>query len=251
MKHLALIFSIVFTMTFSLLAQAEKSFEQAGRLYQAGKYDFALEKYLSIKKSGYESSELNYNIGNSYYKIANYPKAILYYEKALKLNPSDEDAQINLKISNLKIVDKVSEIEPFFIYKWLKIAINFFSPTLWAVFFIITLFSASAFLILQIVIRKPSLKKTFFALAILSLCFAVINLSSAIYANYLINASNSAIVMSQAVNVKSGLDPTADVSFVLHEGTKVNILEVKDNWLKIKLSDGREGWMPQKDAENI
>jgi tetratricopeptide (TPR) repeat protein len=251
MKKSALIFSLIFIFSISLFSQNEKAFEQAGRLYQAGKYDFALEKYLSIKNSGYESSELYYNIANSYYKISNFPKAILYYEKALKINPSDEDAQVNLKISNLKIVDKVNEIEPFFLFKWLKIFINIFSPTLWAVFFVISLFVAMAFFITQIVLSKPSLKKLFFGLGITGICLAFVSIGSAIYANYLINSTNSAIVISQVVNVKSGLDPTADVSFVLHEGTKVSILEIKDNWLKVKLADGREGWLPQKDAENI
>ena len=251
MKKTILIITLIMLFCLNIFSQQEQLFTQAGKLYQSGNYSQALEKYLSIRNSGFESSELYFNIANSYYKINNYPKAILYYEKALKLNPSDEDSQFNLKISNLKIVDKVNEIETFFVFRWIKIYVNIFSPTLWTVFFIIELFLASLFFIMQLMLKNPRLKKLFFGLGIVMVCFAFLNIGSSIYSNYLMNADNSAIIISQAVNIKSGLDPTADISFVLHEGTKILILEDKDNWLKIKLSDGREGWVPAKDVEHI
>lgn len=251
MKKFILLLSLFITLSVNLFSAPDKDFEQACRLYQAGKYDFALDKFLNIRKAGFESEELYFNIANSYYKLSNYPKAVLYYEKTLKLNPAYEDAQVNLRISNLKIVDKINEIEPFFLVKWLKAYTTYFSPTIWAIFFIIGLSVASAFFILQIFLHRPRYKKLFFALGIISFSLAFMNLATAIYSNYKLNTSNAAIVITQAVNVKSGLDPTADVSFVLHEGTKVSILEDKDNWYKIKLGDGREGWMPKKDAENI
>ena len=108
---------LILTVMFSVAVMAQNAderFEQANEAYNEGLYDQALTGYSAIETEGLESSVLFYNMGNTYYKMKDYPHAILYYEKALKLDPSDEDTRVNLEIANLAVVDKINPIPQSF-----------------------------------------------------------------------------------------------------------------------------------------
>src|SRR4051812_4383220 len=112
---------IVFILCFPLLIMADDSqslFNKGNTFYQKEEYDKAIEQYDKLLKQGYESSELYYNLGNSYYKTGNIPSSILNYERALKLSPSDEDIILNLKLANLKIIDKIEPLPQLFYIQW-------------------------------------------------------------------------------------------------------------------------------------
>ncbi len=245
-KFLVIVFIILTAINISNAKDLEQVFDKAGKEYTSGNYYNALQDYLNIIEQGKESPELYYNIGNSYYKLGEYPKAILYYEKALKLDNSNEDAKFNLRIVNLKIIDKITEIEPFFLFKWFDSLRNFFSISGLSVIFIVLFFISAGFFIFVYFIKSNKLKKSLLLVSGIVFAFSIISLSAAGYSKYLNDNSLSGIIMEQTINIKSGLDPTADVSFILHEGTKVKILEEMENWFKIKIADGREGWLPKE-----
>lgn len=235
----------------SAYADNQEIFKTANKHYKAGNYENAIELYSKILKTGEYSAELYFNIGNANYKTANFPKAILYYEKAKLLSPSDEDINLNLRIANQKIVDKIPVIEPFFLYSFVMQQVNMFDSTAWAMAFLVHLSIVIIALALKMFAVTPWKKRLYFGIACLFGLMALIGISSAITRLNIENAKDTAIVMTPVVDMKSGLDPTAETSFVLHEGTKVKILDTKDNWFKVKISDGREAWIPAKDVEVI
>ncbi|MGE0089975.1 MAG: tetratricopeptide repeat protein [Bacteroidales bacterium] len=247
-----LITILITTLYFGAFAQDNNAlWETANKLYIEGKFDQAIETYQKINNSGYESSELYYNMGNSYYKLNKIAKAVLYYEKALQLSPNDEDIRFNLELANRYVVDKIEKLPVFFITNWFISIRNLFSANKWAVLSIIFFFTTLVFITIYLISRKYSLKKFSFWI---SLLFIVLFLSS-LYFSYkqkqVILNDDTAIIMSPSVTIKSSPDISGNDIFVLHEGTKVWVLDQISDWREIKLSDGTKGWLKNSDLEII
>ena len=234
---------------FAFMGKAQESvdvwFEQANAAYNMGNYDSAKIIYEKILATDMESVPLYYNLGNAYYKMHEYPLAIYYYEKALKLDPSNEEVQTNLAIANHAIVDKIEPVPQSFIVRGWRNARASLSGNQWAwcsiVFFALLL--VSLFLFLRS--RKVGLRKLgFFAGLVFLLAFGL----SVVFAAQLKVASekqDQAILMTPTVTVKSSPSETSVDLFVLHEGTKVSILETTDGWCKIKIANGSVGWLTE------
>lgn len=233
------------------LSPSQEIFEKANRHYKAGNYDAATELYTKILLSGNHSSELYYNLGNAYYKAGNFPKSILNYEKAKLLNPGDADIDLNLRIARGKIVDRIPVIEPFFLYSWANSFAACRDSDGWAS----VVFGFFVFMLVLLAMKMFAVRRWKRRAYFIGACVAgfgvIIALACSIYRLNIETAKDTAIVMTPVVDLKSGLDPAAETSFVLHEGTKVFILDTKDNWYKIKISDGRQAWIPAKDVETI
>ena len=234
---------------FAFMGKAQESvdvwFEQANAAYNMGNYDSAKIIYEKILATDMESVPLYYNLGNAYYKMHEYPLAIYYYEKALKIDPSNEEVQTNLAIANHAIVDKIEPVPQSFIVRGWRNARASLSGNQWAwcsiVFFALLL--VSLFLFLRS--RKVGLRKLgFFAGLVFLLAFGL----SVVFAAQLKMASekqDQAILMTPTVTVKSSPSETSVDLFVLHEGTKVSILETADGWCKIKIANGSVGWLTE------
>ena len=236
---------ILALLSFAGKAQqtANDWFEQANAAYNMGNYDSARIVYEKILATDVESVPLYLNLGNTYYKMREYPMAIYYYEKALKLDPSNEDVQTNLAIANHAIVDKIEPVPQSFIVRGWRNARASLSGDQWAwcsiVFF--ALLVVSLFLFLRS--RKIGVRKLgFFTGVVFLLAFAL----SVIFAAQLKRASETqdqAIIMAPTVTVKSSPNEASVDLFVLHEGTKVTVLETSDGWNKVKIANGSVGWL--------
>lgn len=220
-------------------------FEQANAAYNAGNYDTAKELYEKILTLEMESVPLYFNMGNTYYKMHDYPMAIYCYEKALKLDPSNEDVQINLAIANRAIVDKIEPMPQSFIVRWWQNTRAWFSGDQWAWLSIVVfaLLLVSLFLFLRA--RKLGVRKLgFFTGLVFLLVFAL----SVVFAFQLKHSSltqDQAIIMTPTVNVKSSPNEASVDLFVLHEGTKVDVLETESGWNKIRIANGSVGWLSE------
>lgn len=218
-------------------------FELANAAYNMGNYDSAKIVYEKILSTDVESVPLYFNLGNTYYKIREYPMAIYYYEKALKLDPSNEEVQANLAIANHAIVDKIEPVPQSFIVRGWRKARASLSGDQWAwssiVFFALLLISL--FLFLRS--RKVGVRKLgFFSGIVFLLAFAL----SVVFAAQLKHASelqDQAIIMAPTVTVKSSPNEASIDLFVLHEGTKVTVLESSDGWNKVRIANGSVGWL--------
>lgn len=235
----------IFTIkTTSVLADHNQYlFDQANKLYQQEQYQEAIRHYLEIINSGYESWQLYYNLGSAYYKTGEFGRAILNYERALKLNPKNEDIQFNLQVANLSVVDKITIPPQFFISKWLSDL-----KALWGIqtltflalgFYLITVL----LIILKIFVRKVRAQRLVNVLLVPILILLVIVTSILIVRINESNSINYAIVLVDKVDVLSSPENQGTELFSLHKGVKLQVDELQGEWAKIRLADGKIGWV--------
>jgi len=233
-------------------APADSLWNAGSAAYSSGDWDGAVTAWSAIEAEGLESPELYYNIGNAFFKSSDYAHAILYYERALKLDPSYSDARFNLEFAREFVQDRIENVPEFFLKTWIRRLGYLFSSDTWAALFLILLGLALAGALLFLLGTAPARRRTgFFAgLAALLLAFCCLGFASSQKAAY--NRADSAIVTVPVSSVRSspGSEAAKDL-FVLHEGTRVRILDEVGGWWNIELSDGRQGWIPSSDLELI
>jgi tetratricopeptide (TPR) repeat protein len=245
MKKLKHIFSL--SLILLVFVAKSQSFDaqllQAQDLYSNARYDSAALIYQSIIDSGYQSPQLYYNLGNAYFKLQEIPSAILYYEKALKLKPSDENIQYNLYLCNTLIPDRIEKVPKLFFIQWYESLYNYFPIDTWASIGIVLFSIFSIFLLLFFLSNKTLLRKIGFWSAAFFLMLSLFSffLTSQKYASF--KNHNEAIVFTPSITIKSSPAKNSVDLFVIHEGTKVTILDKVGNWRKIKIQNGSIGWM--------
>ncbi len=226
-------------------------FIQANQLYKEKNYEGAIALYDSIVKSGYSSAELFFNLGNAHFKLGHATPAILNYERAKKLSPSDDDIDFNLRIANLRVVDRVEEIPEVFFVRWVKNFVIKHSSDGWAKLTLIVIWAAFVFGVIFLFANNYWLKRSGFTATMLALLFSLLFafLSYGQY-NYQ-RKSDVAIVFVKNVYIKSAPDRQSTDLFILREGIKVSLLESEGEWQKIQLADGKVGWMRKEGLEVI
>ena len=194
---------------------------------------------------------LYYNLGNAYYKHNEFAKAILNYERALLLNPGNEDARFNLEMANTHIVDKIDPVGKFFLSVWIDSLRNFLSSNTWAVIGIGSFLLFIGGLYLYLFSKSVKAKKFGFFGGIILFLIAVLANWFAWGLNSKLKARSEAIVFAATVPVKSSPAESGTDLFILHEGTKVSILSKLGDWSEVKISDGNRGWLPSSSIEII
>jgi len=242
MKKFLLI--ILVLLTSAVLAEDNAALLEKGNTAYKGKfYQQAIDCYLKITKSGFEAPELYYNMGNAYYKLNDYPSAILYFEKAKRLKPGDEDINFNLKVANTKITDKIDVIPDFFVVRWFKGLSDIFSYNTWAVLGIIMLIVFLGIFILYLFSRTLKIRKLAFWLSGIPLLFTAFSFVFAQTQYSALNNTTEAIIFSPSVTAKSTPDANSTDLFVIHEGTKVKVTDNVGEWCEIKIENGSKGWI--------
>lgn len=229
----------------------EEKFRAGTESYTAGDYEKALEYWIDIYKTGYRSAELNYNIGNAYFKMDSIPSAVLFYERAYFLKPGDEDINYNLQITRTLVFDRFEEIPELFFIRWYNLLALSLSSNTWAwlsvISFILFLVSLSTYLYSS----RYRIKVAGFWLAVLLFIISLSSLSLTLRNKNLVYDSREAVIFAPVVNGKSSPDNSGTDLFVLHEGTKVSIEDKVGDWYNIRLSDGNKGWIPGNSIEII
>lgn len=232
--------------SIGMMAQSiqDQKFAKANYYYNESRYDTAVIIYERIMEEGFVSAPLLYNIGNTYFKMRNYPMAILYYEKALKLDPTNKEIKQNLAIANALITDKIEPMPVFFLTKWWRNIGNQLSANGWAGASLKLFGLLLILLFVYFTASTRGVRKASFFTSILVIILFVCSLIFAYQKHQYLNEQNEAIVMTPTITVKSSPSSSGVDLFVLHEGTKVEIMDKADNWDKIKIADGSVGWMP-------
>jgi tetratricopeptide (TPR) repeat protein len=224
---------------------------QANTAYTQNKFNQAIDLYKQVIANGFESPELYYNLGNSYFKLKNYPSAVLYYEKARKLDPSNEKINFNIKVVNARIIDKIEELPKPFFKRWAAAFCEMFSLNVWALFSIVFLFLFFIFIAVYLLANLVSIRKLTFWAAWLFLVIALLSGANA-YSQYRnIKTSDEAIIFEPTVNVKSSPDANSQDLFVIHEGTKVSITDKVGNWIEVRIANGSDGWIAETAGQRI
>lgn len=256
------IYTLLFFAVISILtATAQSLTEQAEAAYNNDDYNKALQLYQQAAKEDGTSSELLYNIGNTYYKLDKSGMAILYYERALLLDPSNRDARSNLDFvknkANLSIdrgstywKDSLDEaVRSQSASTWGKIGIACFLAFLVAV--VVYIFMNA------VVVRKIG----FFGGGILLICSILANVC-AFYVQSKVSNHNRAIVVVPSATLSTSPRTPKDKTeeaFLLNEGTKVEIIDSvsssvaggKEKWLDVRADDTHRAWINAKNVEII
>jgi tetratricopeptide (TPR) repeat protein len=242
----------MFFIAGELWAQSpEELMNQGNKQYQNSNYQEAIETYRQIVSQGYESTALYYNLGNAYFKQNELGLAILYYEKALELSPGDEDILHNLEIANARTVDEIEQVPQLFIFEWwdsLLAALTVSGWTLVVTIFYVVLLSLIG---LYLLTKSFILKKNAFigaAVVLVLLIFSATVMAAKIHK---VNSEDYGVLIEDTVTAKVSPDSKSSDAFVIHEGIKFEIEDNLDEWRKIRLADGKVGWIPQNSFGEI
>ncbi|APG60706.1 SH3 domain-containing protein [Christiangramia salexigens] len=249
MKKLIL-FSLLMLVNF-LSAQNSEIFKEANSAYQNGEYQDAITKYESIISSGEASAELYFNLGNAHYKLNHVAPSIYYFEKALQLDPDDEDILNNIEFARNMAIDDIEEVERAGLAQSFTELVNTFRFSTWAwIAIIFSIAFATLFLLYYFSVR-PVAKRIFFGTAIFSLVCCLLSIVFAFQQRSFVEENQYAIVFSEEAEVRDEPNLRGDSSFELHEGTKAKVLENYQEWSRIELANGAQGWMKSADLKQL
>ncbi len=246
-----IIFYILFLASVSVADQAEYLFEQGVQAYQQNEYQTAIEQFELALQHGKASAALYYNLGNAYYKLDDIGSAILNYERAKKMEPRDEDVEFNLQVAQLRVVDKIPSPEEDFIFKlWTGIK-NILSLEQLAVVTIVLYILFIALIIIRLLVKRPGLAAlaryswvpTLIILLLFSALF-VIRIRQDVNVKY-------GVILVDKVSVVSSPANDSTEMFALHEGLKVQVIAESGTFARIRLTDGKDGWVPRGALEII
>ncbi len=250
-----LLFIILLTfLSFKNYAQnddAEALLQKANATYQAKDFALALELYEQLLNQGYHAPELYYNLANAYYKNENYTFAILNYERAIKAKPDFEDAKTNLKFANLHLRDNITSIPESNFSALFNFFVKKISLNLWACFTLIFLGIGLVLFALYFFAHEAKFKKFAFSFGFVFVIMSILALCGGFYAESVNSESLEAIITSPVVTAKSSPDDSGTDLFRIHEGLKVLIKDKSADWIEIRISDGRSGWVKQSALEKI
>jgi tetratricopeptide (TPR) repeat protein len=244
---------VLFLIGCIVMAQEDQGlFSQGNSLYNDGNYNEAISHYEAIIEKGKHSSELYFNLGNAYYKMNQVGPSIYYYEKALKLSPKDKDIENNLKFAQNMTIDAIEQIPEIGFSRIDKAVVNTFSFDVWATL-AVSLTVIFVILFLSYYFSFSSTLKRFLFLSSFSSLFLVFMALVFAFQKYNYDKNDKgAIVFAQETEVRTDPNLRSESAFNLHEGTKVQVIEhYDDNWTKIKLADGKTGWISSEDIKEL
>lgn len=252
MKKLMLLIGLLLAIAPSVFSQdMSEEWGKANTLYINGDYIGAAREYEAIASAGYISGRLFYNLGNAYFKAGELGKSILNYNKAQLLAPYDNDTEYNLFVANGYVKDRIESVPEFFIIRWLRGWRASLDSNAWAVVSLAMLALALGSTLLFLLADRRGWRKTGFFSGLAFACLFILSAVFSAVEKRELRAASQAIVMTESVAVKSSPERGGSDIFILHEGTKVNILSSYDEWSEVSISDGNKGWLPRSAIELI
>ena len=250
MKKLILLFFLL--IGFSGTAQeASEAFEAANQAYADGNYRQAARQYNEILENGQTSAALHYNLGNAYYKLDQIAPSIFHYEKALQLNPGDEDILNNLEFARNMAIDAIQKGEPKGFLNVFDETTSAFSPEGWGWVGIFCIVVFVIFFLVYYFSNRSTVKRILFISGMFFLLLSISSVIIAVTKQNIRQNSAFAIVFSEEVEVKSEPNVRSSEVFMLHEGAKVKITENFQEWVEIELPNGSQGWIPESEVKRL
>lgn len=246
MNKLVFIFLFITQIFF-----AQNGFEKGNALYQKGEYEAAISAYQSVLNGKQQSAEVYFNLGNCYYKLNKVAPAIYNYEKALVFQPNDSEIINNLKFAQKMTIDEIKEVPKVGFAKLLRDFTAIFHYDSWA-WIAVSLSTLFLLFFVGYYFSQITLWKRIFFIGMFVLVFLIlISVLAAIFEKDHDVNERPAIIFSEVADVKGEPKASSSDVFVLHEGTKVYIKETLDNWRKVELTDGSEGWMESSALKEV
>lgn len=245
MKKLLYIFLFC---SIPVIAQNQALFEKGNTAYNEGNYNDAIGNYEAILNSGVTSAELYFNLANAYYKLNQVAPSVYYYEKALQLDPNDKEILNNLEYARNMAIDDIEEVEKGGLTKIVNDVISVLSYNGWAK----TAIACSALFAVLFLLYYFSVgtrfKRLYFTFSMIFLVLGIVSVGFAFQQESYIESSNFAVVFAEEAPVRSEPNLRSDELFLLHEGTKLEVLETFQDWVKLELANGAVGWIDKNDV---
>lgn len=246
---LSFCFSIIYGSNIDTAAQTHMTL--GNEAYQKENYSLAIDYYTQNIEDGYESVSLYYNLANAYFKNGNNARALLWYERALRLAPADEDIKHNIAFVNQKITDKIDPIPTSIFSRWWTAMAKQFNEKQWA---IISIISASLLLIAVLLFlfsKNRAIRISGFIILWLSAIILIFSILFASKEKKSLESHQEAIIMDLVVEAKNEPNASGKTLFVIHEGLKVEITAEMNGWIEIKIPNGEKGWIMENMVEVI
>lgn len=243
---------LIFVLGLSKVqAQNTELFQQGNAAYAEGDYEAAVEAYEQILESEQTAAEVHYNLANAHYKLNHIGPSIYHYEKALQLDPDDSDIRNNLQFAQNMTVDAIEETGQNGFSRWWNSFLGSFSTTGWAILGIFCMVSFVLLFLAYFFSATPLRKRVFFLTGMLFLFFSLSSVSLGFLRADQLKSQNFAIILAEEVGVSSEPNSRGEDLFFLHEGTKVEVLEDFQEWHKIELANGNQGWIQQEAIKKL
>ncbi len=226
-------------------------FVQANELYRQENYTEALKAYEEIEAMDQESWALYYNIGNIHYKMNRVAPAIFYYEKALKLRPDQQDVRFNLEFANQMVLDNIEPLPRNLGQRFMDAVILKLTYETWAKIAVGLAFLFALLFLMYHFSYSTGKKRFYFISSIITVILVTTSVFFAFRNQLYMKNNREAIIFATEAEVMNAPTTTSEAYFELHEGTKVTVLESLDNWKKIRIADGKIGWIEEKDLKEI
>lgn len=250
-KIVVLVYAMLLGFVLHAATAVDSVLLKAHEEYVEGRFEEAANLYQSLADSGYVNAKLYYNLGNAYFKCNKVPNAILNYERAYLLDPTDEDIEFNLEYARTFTVDRFESIPTFFLKKWYYSVRSLCTSNGWAwmsiAVLVLLLTSGMVFWFSS----TPWVKRTLFIAGSVFLILFVMSTLFSIQEKNRALAKDKAIVFQSVVTVKSSPGSSGKELFILHAGTKVNVLQNVGEWTEIRIEDGNKGWIQSETMEVI
>lgn len=248
--------SALFVIAFSVqsfagdIEEARRSFEAGTAAYSQGQYEDALNAFREAE-AGAEGFAVNFNLGNTYYKLNKIPESILHFERALKFDPANEDARYNLRLANERIADRIESLPKTKFSLWWDDFRFGVGPDGWA--WISAGFSIFASLLFFLFAfgKNPGLRRFGFFTGLICIVLLAVTISLSSSAEEFRYSHVSAVVFTDKVDVKSEPRYESTDVFVLHAGARVNLLRSEGDWHHIEIASGNKGWIKGEDLREI
>ncbi|MBQ4352494.1 MAG: BatD family protein [Prevotella sp.] len=241
-----LLVTLLLPLTANAITKADGDNE-----YSRGNYQQAIRDYEELLKQT-KSADLYYNLGNAYYRTDNITRAVLAYERALLLSPGDDDIRFNLQMARSKTIDKITPRSEMFFVTWYRALVNITSVDGWADIAVVSMIAALILALVYLFASRMLFRKIGFfgGVAMLTL-FLLCNLF-AWHQHAILTERTGAIIVSSSATLKATPTQQAKDNGVLHEGTRVDIIDdTMRDWKCVRLADGREGWLQSNKIEKI
>lgn len=233
----------------SMIAQADTPSEmktQADSAYARADYETAVKLYGELAEQNL-TTDVCYNLGCAYYRIDDIAHSVLWFERALKLSPSDKDVLFNLEMARTKTIDKIIPQHEFILFTYFRVMTNWFSLRTWTIIGLFGFVLMLASLLFFWASGSVTVRKLTFSLAIVLLLVTILSNVCAMQQRNFKQTHTSGIITTPAVTVKSTPADNGNDLFVLHEGSKVEILDSSlKEWCEVSIADGKVGWIPKK-----
>ena len=249
-KLLILLFAILF-ICVGFGQDNDQKFQNGNTAYNAGQFEKALILYKKILESGEHSAALYFNIGNCYYRLNNVAESIFFFEKAKKLNPFDEDISINSAFAQNMAIDAVEMLPISQVTKFKDSLVELFNQEGWALVLILLSWLLVIFWGLYLKNKTPLFKRVFFVSTILTALFLASSVSISVIKSADEAATTYGILFNEKIEVWAEPNTRAEGLFILHEGTKVQLLDALQEWQKIRIANGSEGWIKNGSVRSL